>query len=50
LRGEWYVLDPYIKINGKTSIKPIKLGVYMKKWRKIIKAHFYHSNWYSLAA
>jgi len=50
LRGEWYVLDPYIKINGKTSMKPIKLGVYMKKWRKIIKAHFYHSNWYSLAA
>ena len=45
---EWkrYILDPYIRINGKKSLKPIKLKDYITKWRKILKAHFYHSNWY----
>lgn len=41
-----YILDPYIKINGKKSLKPIKLKDYITKWRKILKAHFYHSKWY----
>ena len=46
--SQWkrYLLDPYIKIDGKTRLTPIKLGDYIKKWRKIVKAHFYHSNWY----
>lgn len=45
---EWkrYVLDPYIKINGRRTLKPIKLTDYLTKWRKILKAHFYHSYWY----
>lgn len=42
----WYLLDPYIKIDGETTLMPIKLGDYVKKWRKIVKAHFYHSDWY----
>lgn len=42
-----YVLDPYIKIKWKKSLMPIKLKDYITKWRKILKAHFYHSNWYN---
>lgn len=41
-----YILDPYIKIDGKKSLNPIKLKDYITKWRRILKAHFYHSNWY----
>ena len=45
-KWERFVLDPYVKINGKKSLKPIKLIDYITKWRKILKAHFYHSNGY----
>jgi len=46
--SQWkrYVLDPYIRINWKKTLKPIKLNDYITKWRRIIKAHFYHSSWY----
>lgn len=46
IQWNWYLLDPYIKIDWKKSLKPIKLKDYITKWRKILKAHFYHSNWY----
>lgn len=42
---EWYILDPYIKVRWERDIYPKKLKDYLKK-RKIVKAHFYHSNWY----
>ncbi len=45
-KWNWYLLDPYIKIDGKTRLTPIKLWEYIKKWREILKAHFYHSNGY----
>lgn len=41
-----YILDPYIRINWKKTVKPIKLNDYISKWRRIIKAHFYHSSGY----
>lgn len=44
--GKRFVLDPYIKINWKLSNLPIPLEKYILKWRKIVKAHFYHSDWY----
>ena len=46
--SQWkrYVLDPYIRINWKKTLKPIKLNDYITKWRRVIKAHFYYSSWY----
>ena len=45
--GSWerYVLDPYIKVHWQKDIYPKRLNDYLKK-RKIVKAHFYHSNGY----
>lgn len=45
--GQWYVLDPYIPINWKLYDTPIKLNTYLSLWRKIVKAHLYHSNGYT---
>ena len=41
-----YVLDPYTRVNGVLNSTPKKLQDYMKN-KKIVKAHFYKSNWYS---
>ena len=43
--GQWYVLDPYIRVNGKLDTSPKKLEDYMS-CKKIVKAHFYESKWY----
>ncbi len=43
---QWYVLDPYTRINGELDNSPKKLEDYLKV-RKIVKAHIYKSNWYN---
>ena len=43
---QWYVLDPYTRVNGKLDNSPKKLEDYLKV-RKIVKAHIYKSNWYN---
>jgi len=40
-----YVLDPYTRVNWKLDTSPKKLEDYLKV-KKIVKAHFYQSNWY----
>ena len=42
---QWYVLDPYTRVNWKLDSSPKKLEDYLKV-RKIIKAHIYESKWY----
>ena len=42
---EWYVLDPYTRVNWRLDSYPKKLEDYLKV-RKIVKAHIYESNWY----
>jgi len=41
-----YVLDPYTRVKGVLNNTPKKLEDYMS-CKKIVKAHFYKSNWYS---
>lgn len=43
--GQWYVLDPYTRVNWKIDISPKKLEDYIQ-CKKIVKAHFYESKWY----
>ena len=43
---QWYVLDPYIRVNWKLDNSPKKIEDYILS-RKIVKSHFYKSNWYS---
>lgn len=43
--GQWYVLDPYTRVNWRLDNTPKKLEDYLNV-RKIVKAHFYQSNWY----
>lgn len=43
---EWYVLDPYTRINWRKNEAPKKLEDYLRR-RKIVKAHFYHSSGYT---
>jgi len=43
--GQWYVLDPYTRVNWILDNSPKKLEDYLSV-RKIVKAHFYQSNWY----
>lgn len=45
-KWEWYILDPYTKVNWRKNESPKKLEDYLKR-RKIVKAHFYHSSWYT---
>lgn len=42
---EWYVLDPYTRVNWKLDNSPKKLEDYLKA-RKIVKANLYESKWY----
>ena len=42
---QWYVLDPYVRVNNKLDTSPKKLEDYMQA-RKIVKAHIYESKWY----
>lgn len=42
---QWYVLDPYTRVNWKLDNSPKKLEDYLK-FRKIVKAHIYESKWY----
>ena len=42
---QWYVLDPYTRVNWKLDDSPKKLEDYLK-FRKIVKAHIYESKWY----
>ena len=42
---EWYVLDPYTRVNWRLDNSPKKLEDYLK-FRKIVKAHIYESGWY----
>ena len=44
-KWEWFVLDPYTKINWKKNEAPKRLEDYLRR-RKIVKAHFYHSSGY----
>jgi len=43
--GQWYVLDPYTRVNGRLDTSPKKLEDYAKT-KKILKVHFYESKWY----
>ncbi len=43
--GQWYVLDPYTRVNWKLDTSPKKLEDYIKV-KKILKVHFYESKWY----
>ena len=42
---EWFVLDPYTRVNWKLDTSPKKLEDYFLK-RNVIKANFYESKWY----
>ena len=42
---QWYVLDPYVRVNNILDNSPKKLEDYMRS-RKIVKAHIYESRWY----
>lgn len=42
---QWYVLDPYTRVNWRLDNSPKKLEDYLK-FRKIVKAHMYESKWY----
>lgn len=42
---EWYVLDPYTRVNWKLDNSPKKLKDYLSV-RKIVKANIYESRWY----
>lgn len=42
---QWYVLDPYTRVNWRLDTKPKKLEDYVKV-KKIVKAHFYESKGY----
>lgn len=42
---QWYVLDPYTRVNWKLDNKPKKIEAYVKS-KKIVKGHFYKSSWY----
>ena len=42
---EWYVLDPYTRVNWKLDNSPKKLKDYLSV-RKIVKANVYESKWY----
>lgn len=42
---QWYVLDPYTRVNWRLDTSPKKLEDYVK-CKKIVKAHFYESRWY----
>lgn len=41
-----YVLDPYIRVRWRLDDSPKKLEDYLST-KKIVKSHFYQSNWYS---
>ena len=43
---QWYVLDPYTRVNWILDRKPKKLEDYMEE-KKILKANIYHSDWYN---
>lgn len=43
---QWYILDPYTRVNGKLNNSPKKIEDYVKS-KKIIKSHFYTSSGYS---
>ena len=42
---QWYVLDPYIRVKWRLDDSPKKLEDYLST-KKIVKSHFYQSNWY----
>lgn len=42
---QWYVLDPYTRVNWKLDNTPKKLEDYLNA-RKIVKTHIYESKWY----
>lgn len=42
---QWYVLDPYIRVNWKLDDTPKRLEDYSNA-RNIVKAHIYESKWY----
>ncbi len=42
---QWYVLDPYTRVNWRLDNSPKKLEDYLSV-RKIVKAHVYESRWY----
>lgn len=42
---QWFVLDPYIRVNWKLDTSPKKLEDYLSVI-KIVKAHIYESKWY----
>ncbi len=42
---QWYVLDPYTRVNGRLDNSPKKIEDYMNS-KKIIKSHFYTSPGY----
>lgn len=42
---EWYVLDPYTRVNWKLDNSPKKLKDYLGV-KKIVKSHFYESKWF----
>lgn len=42
---QWYVLDPYSRVNWRLDNSPKRLEDYSKA-RKIVKAHIYESKWY----
>lgn len=44
--GQWYVLDPYTRVNWVLDNSPKKLEDYMQN-RDILKSHFYQSSYYS---
>ena len=43
---QWYVLDPYIRVKWRLDNSPKKLEDYLST-KKIVKSHFYKSDWYS---
>lgn len=43
---QWYVLDPYIRVKWILDDSPKKLEDYLSA-KKIVKSHFYKSNWYT---
>jgi len=45
-RWQRYVLDPYTRVNWRLDNSPKKLEDYLKV-KKIVKAHFYNSTWYT---
>lgn len=45
---QWYVLDPYTRVNWRLDNSPKKLENYLKA-KKIVKAHIYTSDWYKKA-